>query len=370
MPLNAQTLQAVTAGKEVFEITRSDDEPLLVYSRLVTMANQESIIIQVARSLTDQVRFLNILRLFLFTGSVIAIAVAFGVGWVMAGLTLKPIHRITQTAQDIGAERDFDRRVDHTGPNDEIGQLAFTFNNMLTELQAAFLQTDQSLQAQRRFVADASHELRTPLTTIRGNLDLLQREPPIPDADRVEILADMVDETERLMRLVSDLLTLARLDTQRELRREPVSLKNLLGDVCRRHQLLSPDRPIACDSLPDVTVWGDEDGLKQIFHILLDNAVKHTPPDAGVRLTMATQDDQVCITVSDEGPGITPQKVPHLFDRFYRGDPARTGKGAGLGLAIARELVETHGGVISVDSEAGAGTSFIVTLPVKNDGPV
>ena len=152
---------------------------------------------------------------------------AFGVGWWLAGTALRPIKRITRTAQEIGAAQDFGRRVSYDGPPDEVGRLASTFNTMLSSLQAAY-------HTQRRFVADASHELRTPLTSIRGNLGLLKREPPIAETDRVAVIDDLVSESERLSRLVADLLTLARSDTGRPLRQEPVPLGPLVGDVIRR----------------------------------------------------------------------------------------------------------------------------------------
>ena len=143
-----------------------------------------------------------------------------------SGITLKPIHRITQTAQTIGDERDFTRRVDYTGPSDEVGQLANTFNSMLSRLQDAFRKVEHSLQMQRDFVTDVSHELRTPLTTLRGNLGLLHRELPMPPEEQTDILTDMVDESDRLIRLVNDLLTLARADTGRSLAKEPVDVSS------------------------------------------------------------------------------------------------------------------------------------------------
>jgi signal transduction histidine kinase len=153
---------------------------------------------------------------------------------LLAGAALRPIQHITETAQAIGAERDFGRRVEYAGPRDEVNWLARTFNAMLGELQGAYRQMEDSLQAQRRFAADASHELRTPLTTIRGNLGLLQREPPIAPEDRVAAINDMVDETERLMRLVNSLLLLARADAHQPLRAR--------GSVRAAVEMLPPGR--------------------------------------------------------------------------------------------------------------------------------
>jgi signal transduction histidine kinase len=299
----------------------------------------------------------------LLIGSSGAVIAAFGIGWLLAGFTLRPINRLRLTAQTIGAERDFNRRVDHSGPNDEIGQLVTTFNNMLAELQAAYVQVEETLQAQRRFVADASHELRTPLTTLRGNIGLLQREPPISGEDRTDVLTDMVEETERLMRLVNELLVLARADAGRPLEQEPVRLKPLVEDVYQQVKLLAPQRSIICRSEADVSVLGNGDALKQVLLVLLDNALNHTPPEAVITLATAPNNGQIEIWVSDNGPGIAPAHLPHIFDRFYRGDAARSSPGTGLGLAIADELTQAQHGTITVQSQVGQGSVFTLSFP-------
>jgi signal transduction histidine kinase len=299
----------------------------------------------------------------LLAGGGLGLLVAFGAGWLLAGAALRPIDRIIQTARAIGAERDFTRRVAYRGPNDEVGRLATTFNVMLTELHATYRQVAQALQAQRRFVGDASHELRTPLTTIRGNLELLRREPPIGESDRRAVLSDTIDETERLARLVNDLLALARADAGWQPALDPVAVDALVEEVCRQARLLAPDRPIVADVSRDVTVVANRDLLKQVLLILVDNALKHTPPSGAVTIAAMAEGEQVALGVRDEGPGIAPDMLPHLFERFYRGDSARTEGGTGLGLAIARALVEAQGGAIAVESCAGAGSVFTVRLP-------
>ncbi|MGE5141702.1 MAG: sensor histidine kinase, partial [Rudaea sp.] len=306
---------------------------------------------------------LSTLRLILIIGDLFAILVAFLIGWLLSGTALSPIHRITQTARDIGMRRDFARRVENRGPNDEIGQLAITFNSMLTELESAYRQVQQALQTQRRFVADASHELRTPLTTIRGNVELLQKEPPIADADKREILGETKDEADRLIRLVNQLLVLARADARRPLRRDPVAIKPLVDDVYRQARLLSPKRRIDYSSQVDATVEGDRDAIKQVLLILVDNALTHTPPNAAVSLSTSTDDGHVSVSIHDTGPGIPINFLPHIFERFARGDVSRSGPGAGLGLSIAKELVEAQSGVLTATSEVGAGSTFTMTLP-------
>jgi two-component system OmpR family sensor kinase len=365
LPLSEAGLQAVQRGQTWVEIGSIESERLLIQSQLST-SNEAGVplIVQVAVSLADRDQSLVTLGNLLIVGSSLVVIAAFGIGWALAGLTLRPISRLRQTAQAIGAERDFGRRVDYTGgPNDEIGQLAATFNDMLTELQAAYLHVEETLQAHRRFVADASHELRTPLTTLRGNIELLQREPPISGEDRTDVLADMVDETERLMRLVHELLALARADARRPLQHEPVQLKPLLEDVRQQVKLLAPRRAIIYQADPEMTVIGDGDALRQVLLALLDNAVKYTPPEATVTISAAQHDGQITIQVSDDGPGIAPEHLPHLFDRFYRGDATRTSSGTGLGLAIADELTKAQHGTITVESKPGEGSTFTLIFP-------
>jgi len=367
LPLSRDGLQVCQGGRPWTEVVAIGGGRLLVYSVPVAKSGQLAAgIVQLARSLTEQDQSLATLGNILFAGSAVVTLAVFGVAWVMSGAALRPIQRITETAHAIGAERDFSRRVDYAGPADEVGRLATTFNEMLTELQAAYRQAEQALQAQRRLVADASHELRTPLTTIRGNLGLLRRDPPIDAEDRAAVIADMVDETDRLTRLANDLLTLARADAGRPLRRESILIRPLIDDVCRQAKLLGPGRTIECENALEASVAGDRDAIKQVLLILLDNALKYTPPGGTISISTALTDGQVALSLRDTGAGIAPDALPHIFERFYRSDTSRTGAGAGLGLAIAKELIEAQRGAIHVESRVGQGSLFTVTLPAAN----
>ncbi len=366
LPLSDAGLHAVQNGVAWTESAQVDNELLLIYSQPIIVQNRVVRIVQVAIPLTEREQSLATLRLIFIIADGLVIIATFAIGWWLAGMTLRPIHQITHTAQAIGAERNFSRRVQHTGPNDEIGQLATTFNTMLTELESAYRQMEQALQNQRRFVADASHELRTPLTTIRGNIDLLRRDPPIDAHERAEVLADTKEETDRLIRLVNQLLLLARADAGRTLRREPLALQPLIEDACRQAKLLAPQRTILYDNMLDVSVLGDRDALKQVLLILLDNALRHTPAHATISVTTARANQHVTISVRDTGPGIPPDLLPHIFERFYRGDASRTGDGTGLGLAIAKELIQGQEGTLTVESNLGQGTIFTITLPLAS----
>ena len=356
LPLSAKGLQALQSQKEWWETDVVSGETMLIYSRPIVTKNELIYIVQVARPLTERNRTLQSLATTLLVSSFLTVLIAFGIGWLFSGLTLQPIYRITHTAKRIGEERDFSRRVDYAGPQDEVGQLASTFNSMLSRLQTAFQKVEHSLEMQRNFVADVSHELRTPLTTLRGNLGLLRRKS-LPADEQADILSDMVDESDRLIRLVNDLLLLARADAGRSLTKETLELSDLLDECCRQAQQLDPQRKIQFEALTGLEVLGDRDALKQVVLIALDNALKHSTGD--IHVTAQKLGEQVEIRVQDFGEGIPPEKLEHVFDRFYRGDDDFTIPGFGLGLPIAKTLVEAQDGEITLESELGKGSSVI-----------
>jgi two-component system, OmpR family, sensor kinase len=360
LPLSAAGLRALQNQTAWWEIAAGQNGRLLIYNLPVVSGGELISIVQVARPLAERDNSLAVLSTTLIVASVLTILVAFGIGWVMAGVTLRPIHTITRTAQEIGNESDFSRRVDYKGPNDEIGQLATTFNAMLSRLQEAYQRVNQTLNMQRQFVADVSHELRTPLTTVRGNLALLRRNPPLPETEQADVLADLVEESDRLIRLVNDLLVLARADAGRSLVLGAVQLQPIVGEACRHARQLDPEREIV-EATQEITAVGDRDAVKQVLLILLDNALKYSQG----KITVATGvvGNQAVISVRDEGPGIAPEVVEHVFERFYRGDPNPNVPGFGLGLPIAKSLVEEQDGVITIESEVGRGSVVRLFLP-------
>ncbi|MBN2006582.1 MAG: HAMP domain-containing protein [Anaerolineae bacterium] len=368
LPISDVGLAHLQDGEVWVEISHDEEGRVLVYNHPVTFADGEVIgIVQMGRSLADRDRSLRSLGITLLGGSLLTTLIAFGVGWTLSGVTLHPIQRITQTAREIGEARDFSSRVQHVGPDDELGRLATTFNEMLVRLEDTYQQLAHALQVQRDFVADVSHELRTPLTTIRGNLALLQREPPLPQADQKDILNDLISETERLIRLVTDLLALARADAGKKFELGPVEVHPLAEDVCRQARLLSSDREIHCNGALGLTAWANADVLRQVLLILLDNAVKHA--HGPVEVFLGEDDTGVVVCVQDHGPGVSPEMQDRIFDRFYRGDTSRSTPGFGLGLAIARALTEAQHGSIAVESEMGKGCAFFVKLPKNGEVP-
>jgi signal transduction histidine kinase len=353
LPLDSAGLAELQAGRDWWQTAIVNDQAMLIYSRPLAQNGQVLYILQLARSLEERNRSLRFFGLTFGGLSLLIIVTALGVGWMFSGLLLRPIVQITQTAQKIGQERDFSHRVQYRGPQDEVGRLAATFNDMLSQLQQAYEKVAHSLQMQRDFVADVSHELRTPLTTLRGNLGLLQRKPPLPPGEQAEILNDMTEESDRLIRLVNDLLTLARADSGRSLAREMLELTPILEEAFRQARALDPAREISLQAEP-LSLPGDRDALKQILLIGLDNALKHST--GRVWVTAHRNGGQAEIEIRDEGPGIPPETLAHIFDRFYRGEDSLTTPGFGLGLPIARALTERMGGTITMESEVGKGT--------------
>ena len=360
IPLSAEGLNTLQATQEWWETTVIDEEEMLVYSRPVVRSREVAYIVQIARPLTERNRTLQSLATTLGVAGVIVVLLAFAVGWTLSGLTLRPIQRITKTAQKIGEERDFTRRVDYEGPEDEVGRLASTFNQMLSGLHDAYEKVEHSLEMQRNFVADVSHELRTPLTTLRGNLGLLRRKPTAEMQD--DILVDMVDESDRLIRLVNDLLLLARADAGRALAKDRVDISSVVEESVRQAQQLDETRTISLDVNKACTTLGDRDAFKQVMLILFDNALKHSTSEINVSVSCSAQLAQ--IRVQDHGEGISAEALAHIFDRFYRGEESPVTPGFGLGLPIAKALVEGMGGEIEISSEVNKGTAVLLNFRV------
>jgi two-component system, OmpR family, sensor kinase len=362
--------QALRTGHTVQQTVRLGDIWLRIDNfPLNTPDGQPFGVLQLGRDITQQESSLAGLREVLVLAGLSGIVAAFGAGWLLARQALRPIGRVAQTAQDIGDSRDFARRVAYRGPNDELGRLCSAFNNMLGHIQDAYQQIENALQAQRRFVADASHELRTPLTTIRGNIGLLSAAPEVSSQDRREALEDMSGEAERMSRLVSNLLVLARADAGLHIAKQPVHLEEVMQEVYRQARVISNGVALRLDQPQEAEVVGSPDYLKQLLLILVENAIKNTPSGGEVRLADPVENGYVRLTVSDTGRGIPAESLPHIFERFYQADKSRTGGGTGLGLAIAKWIAEEHDGRIEVQSQLGAGSTFTVWLPRNGHTP-
>ena len=295
----------------------------------------------------------------LVIGGLLVIGFALIGGLVLARRALEPVADVTETARAISLSGDFAARVEAGRPGDEVGELAVAFNEMLAALE-------QNHQALQRFLGDASHELRTPLTTIRANVDLARRSG-LPDEERRAILSDASDEAERMGRLIGDLLSLARADSGARLEFRPVELDALLVDSVRRGRQAATHVRMSMASVEPAVVDGDRDRLRELFEILLDNAARYTPKGGTVAASLAVHDDQAIVRIEDTGIGIGPLDRARIFERLYRGARAREMRpsGTGIGLAIARWVVESHAGTIELTDRDGGGTVATVTLPAR-----
>jgi two-component system, OmpR family, sensor kinase len=294
-----------------------------------------------------------------------------GTGFVR--ISLRPLRRVAATATRVtelplaSGEVTLPERVPDADPHTEVGQVGLAFNRMLGHVESALARRAASESRLRRFAADASHELRTPLAAIRGYAELARRHPgPIP-GDIAHALSRVESESARMTVLVDELLLLAQLDAGRPLAKEPVDLTRLAIDATSDARAASGDHRWLLD-LPGepVVVPGDEHRLRQVLANLLSNAAKHTPAGTAVTVALTASADHgaVRLSVTDDGPGIPAELQPALFERFVRGDSARSNGGGstGLGLAIVQAVTTAHGGGVSVTSRPGQ-TSFVITLP-------
>lgn len=341
---------------ESYRLVPHEDTLLRVLTVPVFDENQKPIgHIQVARLLDNFEIFNRVLSraLLISMGAAITSLIVLA---ILTSSLFRPLEDIATVARQITRADDLSRRVPHSNRTDEIGELARAFNQTLERL-------DRLFRSQQRFLADVSHELRTPLTSVRGNLDLMSRFGRYDE----ESMAVIQDEMERMSRLLGDLLLLARADTGGlPLRHEPVELDNILFEVYRQVSRIEKSVTVELTAVDQVMILGDEDRLKQLLLNLVDNGIKYTQPGGAVRLSLAKDNGWARLSVSDTGIGIPAEDLPHIFDRFYRVDKARSRAqgGSGLGLAIVKWIVQAHGGGIQVDSTPGQGTTFRITLPL------
>ena len=362
--LPASLLQSAPFDHGSIVNARAQDGPLMrVYVRQLSSSSGPAGYLVVGKSLSGIESQLSGLRLFLVGGGLLTLLGAGAASWWLAGRALRPLDAMASTAEDIGRTQDLSRRLPESEPDDEVGRLQRSFNQMLRQLDDAYHRLQSALVAQRRFVADASHELRTPLTTIRGNVGLLLKREDITADDRLAALNDIAGESERMSRMVQDLLTLARADAGYHLDKAPIDLLPIIQEVTRQAQTLQPLRRIELlDGVP-VPIQGNADAIKQLLWILIDNAFKHTHDAGRILLRLDNGQHAARLMVLDDGAGIPKEDLERVFERFYQSDASRAGEGTGLGLAIARWIAQEHGGRISASNNPQGGAAFTIVLP-------
>jgi signal transduction histidine kinase len=300
----------------------------------------------------------SLLYILLGGGAIALVATSFGAA-MLSRTALSPIDQVVSTAQGIVRAEDLGQRVPVPRSHDELQRLTITMNELLARLEALFT-------AQQRLVADVSHELRTPLAAMRGNLEVLERGAHRDPALLTESLADMQQETSRMIRMVNDLLLLAQSEARAQTSTALVELDTLLLEVHRELRALAGGVTLHIGAEDQVIIQGDRDRIKQALLNLGVNAIQHTPAGGSVTLGLEQCADFARISVIDTGSGIAPEDLPLIFKRFYRADRSRSrsGGGAGLGLAIVQHVAEIHGGRVAVESAPGKGSTFTMWLPL------
>jgi two-component system sensor histidine kinase MprB len=333
--------------------------PMRMYTFLVRIQPLEgfsSAAVQLARPVGPTQHTLYMLRLVLLIILLGGIALAAMLGRMAARRVLRPLYEVTQTAEVIGETDDLSLRL-AVHADDEVGQLATRFNAMLERLQGSRAALDDSVRSQRQLVADASHELRTPVTSLRTNIEVLLAGGELGEEERRRLLDDVVEQSEELSRLVSDLIEVARGDLPEE-SMEDIRLDHIVEEAVTRAHRNALGAEFTADLKP-VVVRGSAERLSRAVNNLLDNAARHNRAGRPVEVVV----DSEGVRVRDHGGGIDPKDLPYIFDRFYRGANSRASQGSGLGLAIVRQVAESHGGSAAAGNAPDGGAVFTLRLP-------
>jgi two-component system sensor histidine kinase MprB len=353
------TIQSVAAGQRasvIEDVTVNGAHLRLIAFHDSLKFTGQPVAVELARPLAQVDHTLSNLRLILFLVLIGGVALAAALGRFAARRVLAPLGEVAQTASYISETDDLSHRL-QVHADDEVGELATRFNAMLDRLESSRAALDESVRAQRQLVADASHELRTPVTSLRTNIEVLLAGGELGEDDRRRLLADVVEQSEELSALVSDLIDLARGDEPSG-ETDDVRLDGVAEESIARAKRNAPGLKFEARLQP-VIVEGMPDRLERAVNNLLDNAARHSPEGGTVEIDVDTEG----VRVRDHGLGIDEEDLPHVFDRFFRGANVRGQQGSGLGLAIVRQVTEQHGGSVSAANAPDGGAVFTMRLP-------
>jgi len=360
-PEEVRVLRDVPEGTASYLVTTPDKCRLLIATRRVHV-REESFLIEVGGNLAANDRVLHRLLLTLLGGLPVILGVVIAGGYGLTKRALQPVQTMMRAAQEITLHH-LSRRLPTPQGDDEIAHLAQVLNQMIARL-------DESFQNTARFTADASHELRTPLTIMRGELEAMLLGQSLPTGMR-DAIASLLEEVERLVRIVERLFALSRMDAgEAQAERVRFDLAKLAENTADQMCLLAEVKHIdlVCETSSCVEIEGDRTRLKQLIVNLLDNAIKYTPEQGRVSMAVRAENSTALLEVSDTGPGVSDTALPHLFERFYRADEVRSREvgGAGLGLSIVQSICTAHGGSVSAANTPPAGCRFTVELPLAS----
>ena len=361
-------LRPAIAADRVFSTT-FENRPFLLYGRSVLIRGQVQGYVLAARITSESDSELTLLFRLMYLGVFVTLTLTALLVWLLVRQMLRPLERLADSASRITIASDHALRLHAEERPDEINRLAQTINAMLNSLEDAYRHVQNVNDLQRRFLADVSHELRTPLTIMLSSLELMKKEQGSDPEFQANALEDIRIEAERMARLVTRLLMLARTDANAPFAREPLLIVDIIGEAYRQGCPANRTIRMECqglEALEDAVVSGNADYLKQVLLIVLENACKYTPDGGKVTIRGEMREQHLTITIADTGIGIEQADLPRLFERFYRAQNARYQPGMGLGLSIARGIIEQHSGTISAESTCGQGSRFIITLPLLN----
>lgn len=341
-------------------IKQQNEKEILVFNNKLHL-NEDIIYIQISKSLTYENAFVGILFTVLLVVNIMAIIIIVIIGFKLSKKMLRPIKDMTETVNAINVQN-LDTRLDVSGAYDELRELAINFNEMFDRIQSSY-------EKQNQFVSDASHELRTPISVIQGYINLLDRW----GKGDIEVLDESIgaikSESQAMKDLIEKLLFLARSDKDLlQLQIEDFFIDELINEITYETSLIDSNHEIVCEANEKVSITADRKLIKQALRIFIDNSIKFTPEDGTIKIKLRPEKRKVLITVEDSGIGIPKEDIPLVFNRFYRSDKSRTKKtgGHGLGLSIARWIIDKHKGYIKVESTVNIGTKIKVFLPYSN----
>jgi len=348
----------------------SGEEPDYIYAVPVDPPHGRARVVEAGKSYESALEGVEAVGAVLAAGIGVAFVLSIGGAYLLARAALRPVEAVTAAAREMG-EGDLAQRLPVANPKDEIGRLATTINGLLARLEAAFRRREEALSRQRRFAADASHELRTPLTSISGHARMLDEWALAGDEERARRSVEAIRrEAGRMRVLLESLLILTRGDEGAPMHVGRYDLGALAQEAT---EIAAAGGKVSVEFVPpehEVMATFDRERVLQVASILLDNALKYTPDGGSVTVRVEEEDDGAALVVSDTGVGIPEDQLPLVFERFYRADAAWAEEGAGLGLSIARQIAEAHGGTVRARSKKGVGSTFALLLPRQKPDPL
>ena len=355
---DSHDLKAPIISMEKPKSINYEGDHIIYFNKEFINENNETFIIQVIKDMDDESDFIELLFWILLILNIISFLVSIALGFIMSKRALNPIEKIVKQAKAISGS-DLSKRINIEGPNDELKRLAETFNEMIASIEKRY-------EIQNRFALDASHEMATPLAVINGYIDIIRRWGKDDPEVFNEAIVSIKKEIKNMTQLLDKLLFVARTDNDiSKIEKSEFMINELVEEIIKESKLIHTNLEISLNSNESLSVYADRGLIKQMLRAVLDNSIKYSKESTEIIIDSKLVKDKFKIEISDKGMGIAPEDLPHIFDRFYRVDKARTRDlgGSGLGLSIVKWIAEAHDGSVNVESVLGKGTKLIIIIP-------